>query len=82
VTNLVEVAGPTQVRNLSSNALHLAVDPTNGSFSGYVVEPGVDKTNKFKGAFLQQQNLGIGFFLGPSTSGRVRVEPLPLPAAP
>jgi len=44
--------------------------PTN------LTNAGLRVTRAFKGAVLQRQNLGSGFFLGTNQSGRVYLGPL------
>jgi hypothetical protein len=44
-------------------------------FSGRVKEPGTTHINTFKGAFLQDQASGYGFFLGTNQSGSVFLSP-------
>jgi len=80
LTNVVRLEPINKLTNLTTNqplVLNLAL-PT-GLFAGSVkvADGGVNKTLLFKGALLQRQNLGAGFFLGTNESGSVRLEPLP-----
>lgn len=64
-----------KVTATGTNKLGLTVVPTTGLFSGSVTPPGAAKPIPFKGAILQKQTRGGGYFLGTSQSGRVRLEP-------
>jgi hypothetical protein len=76
-TNDVVLTETNRVINDSANALSFIINLTNGTFSGKVQVPGTHKTNSFKGALLQGQALGSGFFLGTNQSGRVSLQPEP-----
>jgi hypothetical protein len=75
ITNRVALTAASKVVNLSSNKLQLAVTPSSGLFKGSVVIPGTTKAVSFSGVVLQKQDIGAGFFLGTSESGRVVMEP-------
>ncbi|HEU0008310.1 MAG TPA: Ig-like domain-containing protein [Verrucomicrobiae bacterium] len=76
--NKVTVA-PTNVHRLT-----LTLSAAAGTFSGTFHNPATGKTSSIKGALLQKQNVGSGFFLGTNQSGRVYFGPpegypMPLP---
>jgi hypothetical protein len=56
----------------NSNSLVLRLTTTNGLMDGTFVDPDGAKT--FKGALLQNQNYGAGYFLGPNASGSVLLQ--------
>ncbi len=58
-----------------SDKLDVNISPANGGFSGKFKDPGTGKTLTFKGAILQTQQLGSGFFLTPAESGAATGEP-------
>jgi glucose/arabinose dehydrogenase len=58
-----------------TNKTTLVLTPKTGRFTGGVTPPGVKKRVSFKGAVLQKQGYGGGFFLGTNTSGRVYFGP-------
>jgi hypothetical protein len=76
-TNLVILAANNVVTNTSTNRLILSLSTASGVFSGTVVVPGTKTTNTFRGAVLQNENAGYGFFLGTNQSGRLFFGPLP-----
>jgi hypothetical protein len=76
-TNEVTLTETNRVINDSANALNFIINVTNGTFTGNVQVPGTHKTNTFKGALLQDQAIGSGFFLGTNQSGRVSLQPEP-----
>jgi hypothetical protein len=61
--------------NLSSNKLSLSLTLPNGLFSGLVQIPGTTRSNAFRGALLQSDAAGYGYFLGTNQSGRVYFGP-------
>jgi hypothetical protein len=66
------VLGPDdKVTNQSSNRLTFVIVPASGLFSGVVTPPDGGRSLSFKGALLQKQTAGRGFFLGTNHSGRV-----------
>jgi plastocyanin len=80
LTNIVNLEPNNKVRNLTTNQpLTMSIALPTGLFSGSVKvdDGGVKKTLAFKGAVLQRQNLGAGFFLGTNESGSVLLAPLP-----
>ncbi|MDB6174372.1 MAG: hypothetical protein JWL59_3683 [Chthoniobacteraceae bacterium] len=46
----------------------------NGYFSGSFLYPETQLATKFRGVILQKQEVGSGFFLGPTQSGAVTIE--------
>lgn len=79
-TNLVTLGGNNKVTNLTTNQplimnLTLPLGLLNGTLT--LTNDGVRTKLSFKGALLQPQDFGAGFFLGSSQSGRVRFETAP-----
>jgi hypothetical protein len=52
----------------------LSISKSSGMFSGSVLPPDSRKAISFKGALLQNQKVGSGFFLGTNESGRVLLQ--------
>ena len=72
IINQITLGDGNLVTNLSSNKLNLAFSTSTGLFSGRVEEPGSSTAIPFKGAVLQKQNVGFGWFMGRSSqSGEV-----------
>ena len=49
----------------------------NGLFSGVFTPPGTNAVLGFRGALLQQRDLGSGFFLNRKVGGGVEFGPVP-----
>ena len=62
------------VTNLGTNEMSLTFSVANGSFHGNVTDPNSSQPFPFNGVVLQSENIGAGYFLGPTQSGEVRVE--------
>jgi hypothetical protein len=60
--------------NLGNNKLSVTFAKPNGMFNGIVTVPETGKTKPFKGAVLQNQGIGSGYFLGTNQSGRVVIQ--------
>ena len=73
-TNTVAIDAKGKVMNESTNKLTLSASKSTGLFSGSALPPAGGKTVSFKGAVLQKQTNGFGFFLGTDASGRVSIE--------
>jgi len=73
-TNTIAIAAKGKVINESTNKLTLSVSKSSGTLSGSATSPGGGKAVSFKGAVLQKQTNGFGFFLGTNASGRVSIE--------
>jgi hypothetical protein len=72
IVNQITLGDGNRVTNLSSNKLNLAFSAATGLFSGRVADPGSSTAIPFKGAVLQKQNVGFGWFPGlNSQSGEV-----------
>jgi hypothetical protein len=70
--NAVMLTASNKVIDLSlTNKLSLSLTVSNGIFSGSVREPGLTRSNSFKGVLLQDENSGRGYFLGTNRSGSV-----------
>jgi len=78
-TNIVTLGPYNHVLNLTPNQpLTLTISLPTGRMEGSVTltNAGQRVTRSFKGAVLQRQNFGSGFFLGTNQSGRVYLGPL------
>lgn len=62
------------VVNGGPHNVSMTIVRTNGTFSGKVIFP--MRTNTFQGVFLQQQNVGLGYYVGSNYIGEVRFEPV------
>ncbi|MDB6172024.1 MAG: hypothetical protein JWL59_1335 [Chthoniobacteraceae bacterium] len=73
----VNVDSKNKVSIVAPNAgkMGVVILPVTGSFSGRLLNPETNKVITFKGAILQTQRLGSGFFLDSSTSGAVVFAP-------
>jgi hypothetical protein len=76
VTNGITITSDSKVMNFGLNTLKVTIATSTGVFKGSMATP-ANGTVKFSGVVLQKQNIGAGFFLGPTQSGRVRMEPQP-----
>jgi hypothetical protein len=59
------------VSNGSRNTLSLSLTLSSGLFSGSATVPGTRQSVWFKGALLQNRDVGCGYFLGTNQSGSV-----------
>ncbi len=66
-----------KITNLKSADFTLVFAKSTGLFSGRVAVPGARTPIAFKGAVLQKQKSGAGYFLGTNQSGSVRIGPKP-----
>jgi peroxiredoxin len=79
-TNIVRLTtGNKVINNPGQSPLSLTINTNNGLFTGAATVPGTTNKITFKGALLQWQNEGSGFFLRSNQSGRVFFGPLPGP---
>jgi plastocyanin len=79
-TNMVVLGNNNKVTNLTPNQpLVLTLTLPTGLFNGSatLTNQGVRQKLTFKGALLQRQDLGAGFFLGTNQSGAVLLEAAP-----
>jgi glucose/arabinose dehydrogenase len=74
-TNDVALLPRARVADRGTNKLTLTLSQSTGRFSGRVTPPGARTSAAFKGALLQKQGYGGGFFLGTNQSGRVHFGP-------
>jgi hypothetical protein len=74
--NGVTVDAPGKVTNVDAgiNRLVMSLNRASGLMSGSVTPPGATRAIPFKGAVLQKQNRGSGYFLGTNASGRVSLD--------
>jgi hypothetical protein len=78
LVNTITLKTSNKVIDLSlTNKLSLSLSLANGTFSGSVREPGMTRSNWFKGVLLQDAEGGYGYFLESDRSGRVTLLPLP-----
>jgi glucose/arabinose dehydrogenase len=77
VTNNVSLAPRAKVADAGTNKLALKLTQKSGVFTGKVTMPGAKKSTTFKGAILDKQGYGGGYFLGTDQSGRVEFRPEP-----
>lgn len=63
------------VVHIDNSSLAMTLNQPQGLFSGSVRNPVSGKTVNFKGALLQNDNFGSGYFLGTNLSGRVTFGP-------
>jgi hypothetical protein len=75
ITNQMTLTANNRVLNGGPYNVSMTIVRTNGTFSGSIALP--TRTNTFRGAFLQQHNIGLGYFLGSNYIGEVRFEPGP-----
>jgi hypothetical protein len=76
-TNNVGLIANGKVTNASPNRLVLTVVPPTGQFNGSATAPDTTKAIPFKGAVLQKQGYGGGFFLSTNVAGRVEFRAQP-----
>jgi len=70
-TNSVTLEARGGVGTPSNDSVTLTISPKSGLFKGKVHEPASGQTIPFRGAVLQKQNAGFGYFLGARRSGEV-----------
>lgn len=70
-TNLVTLLPNAKVADAGTNRLKLTFTQKTGQFSGSVLAPGAKRPLSFKGAILQKQGYGGGFFPGTNRVGHV-----------
>lgn len=75
LTNQVSLAVNNTVVNLDTNRLTWALVKPSGLFSGTVQPVGESRVLSYKGAVLQSQGYGVGYYLSTNLSGRVYFGP-------
>ena len=65
------------VDEIADDHLTITLSLANGLFSGTFIHPTLHRLVGFRGALLQKQNIGGGFFLGSDQGGVVRIDPNP-----
>jgi len=75
VTNQITLQANNKFGSLSGVRLSFSVTLGNGLFTGSFVSPVTGKSVAVKGAVLQKQNIGCGFFVGTNQSGLVYFSP-------
>jgi hypothetical protein len=73
ITNAVTISADNKITG--TNKLSLTFTLTTGLFQGNVVNPTTGKSIAIKGALLQKQSLGYGYFLGTNQTGSVFLGP-------
>ena len=71
--NSVTIDAVGKVTNTSDNKLTMSISRATGLFNGSATPPGATQAIPFKGAILQKQNRGAGFFLNLIDSGAVEL---------
>jgi cyclophilin family peptidyl-prolyl cis-trans isomerase len=71
--NSVTLGVDNRVTNNSPNKLTLTLSKSSGLFTGTVTTPDGTRSIPYRGAVLQKQARGAGFFLGTNQSGRVQL---------
>jgi hypothetical protein len=74
IANPIALDSRSRVTNLGTNAMSLTFSVANGLFHGNVTEANSGQAFPFSGVVLQNENIGAGYFLGPTQSGEVRLE--------
>jgi cyclophilin family peptidyl-prolyl cis-trans isomerase len=74
--NDVTLDAAGKVTNMDTNKLSLSLSKSSGLMSGSATPPAPAGAKKvsFKGAVLQKQNRGAGYFLGTNATGRVSID--------
>ncbi|HSU53178.1 MAG TPA: hypothetical protein VLT36_03880 [Candidatus Dormibacteraeota bacterium] len=75
LTNNVIFSANSGPEDLGSNVLSFKVTPGSGLFRGTFVKPSALRPVPFSGVVLQSQNVGSGYYLFGSQSGRVDLGP-------
>jgi hypothetical protein len=70
VNSTIRLTWDGKVTNTSTNMLSVSINKATGAFSGKVTVSGTTTVLPFKGAILQGQNVGEGYFIGGLQSGR------------
>jgi hypothetical protein len=76
-TNEIRLELNNRVTNLSGPKLTLTITPSSGLFRGTFVDPDSQKSEPFQGVLFQDNNTGVGYFLGPDRSGEIQLGPAP-----
>jgi len=75
VTNRIAFGSGTRVTNQGPRAMKLTISPSSGLFSGRTDLSGDGPSTAFRGAMLQRQQMGSGYFLLSNQVGRVYLMP-------
>ena len=73
--NNILISADGKVLNQETNKLTLAISKSTGLFTGSVTPPGTNKPISFRGAVLQKQDRGAGFFPATAQPGAVTLGP-------
>ena len=78
ITNSVTWGADNKIVSEKSSApVKLSLTSSTGLFKGTVTDPTTGKTVSFQGVIFEQNNAGLGFFLGGNQSGDVSFAPNP-----
>lgn len=66
-----------RVINLGQGELTFKISVASGAFRGSFQDPAWAQSVGFRGVLLQDQGIGLGFFIGQSRNGQVYLEPAP-----
>jgi hypothetical protein len=75
VTKEVTIGTNNKTANAKPGQFSLTFKPASGLFTGRVVNPNTHKPINFSGAVLQNQGVGLGYFLTTNLSGQVSIGP-------
>ena len=73
----VDAHGNVTVWPPNTQNLRMQLQLSTGLFSGFFIHPLLETPISFRGAVLQSDNSGAGYFLGTDDSGFVVIEPVP-----
>ena len=73
VVSDIELTADNKFLIHSTNKLTLTIAPASGLISGSFTDPASGKAVAFKGAVVETERSGAGYFLGTNASGRVRL---------
>jgi hypothetical protein len=71
VTNGVTLGMNNKLSSTSDKSLTLTITASSGLFKGTLLNPATGKMVPIQGAVSRKANIGVGYFLGESTSGEV-----------
>ena len=76
-TNILSLDLRNRVTTRPADHLSLSFTPASGLLRGSTLNPFTGKTISFQGVLFEKEDLGVGFFLGPSQSGGFYLSPAP-----
>jgi hypothetical protein len=69
VTNQVTLAFNNKITGTGGSTVAISIAPSSGLLTGTVLDPATGRSIAVRGAILQKQNLGYGYFLGVNLTG-------------